>query len=294
MHFFLNPSRRGFLKTIAATIASLIRPKCLTAEKPDKKFWFVHSVTGNSWSVADPVQWSLEHAHHPILERSRDGLLKLTLGDGDRVIRLVTRRCRLNLLELHSDQVVVHHWGQQRRADLRPFFKSHGLARREIEVVIRDRKKETVTTQTGDDFLFGDQLAAEWPLDLYQSKWVSRFVQEDDDRTEAPGTWSGFGWEGVEDNRIPWTALKSAWRRSAGWPCLNCDQPTVLTNFGNPWVGMFNRSPRFVHVCGACRRSFRDDSVRDVAGWMALNLDAEFLPGFEIVWNRRVEWEGKS
>ena len=75
---------------------------------------------------------------------------------------------------------------------------------------------------------------------------------------------------------------------------MNCDQPTLLSNFGLRQVGMFNRSPNFIHVCGACRRSFRDESVRDVAGWMALNLDAEVLPGFEMVWNRRVKWEAKS
>jgi len=211
----------------------------------------------------------------------------LTFNDGDRIIRLVVRRCRLNLLELHPDQVVVHHWGTH-RADLRPFFKTHGLARPEIEVVLRDRKKEIVTTQNGDDFLFGDRIDADFPLDLFISKWSSRFNLQPDDWTPAPGTRSGFAWGGVEDS-IPWIALKAAWRQAAPLICLNCDQPTILTNFGQPWTGMLNRTAKFIHVCGTCRRSFRDDSIKDVPGWVALNLEAEVWPDCEMVWDRRVK-----
>ena len=160
--------------------------------------------------------------------------------------------------------------------------------------MLRDRKKEIVTLQTGDNFLFGDRLATDFPLDLYLSKWANRLKRQPDDWTAAPGTWSGFAWEGVEDNFIPWAALKSAWRRSPPMICQNCDTPAILTNLGNPWTGLFNRSPRFVHVCGACRRSFRDDSVKDVPGWMSANLEAESQPGFEMVWDRRVALEKKE
>lgn len=72
-------------------------------------------------------------------------------------------------------------------------------------------------------------------------------------------------------------------------PCLNCDQPTILTNFGVPWTGMFNRSPRFLHIGGICCRSFIDDSVADVAGWMAANLDAETRPDCQMVWGQLVQ-----
>ena len=70
---------------------------------------------------------------------------------------------------------------------------------------------------------------------------------------------------------------------------------TVLTNFGLRPVGMFNRSPNFVHVCGACRRSFRDESVqRTLKPGCVANLDADFWPDAEMIWGRRVTWEGKS
>lgn len=285
--FLLNPSRRQFIQATAAVTASLVLPRSLVASRSDRSFWFLHADSCTSWPVADPVRWSLDHAHEPVLERAKEGLAKLTPDDGDRIIRLVIRRCRLNLLEFHPEQVVVHHWSAQ-RADIRPFFKQHGLARPEITVALRDRKREVVSTQPGDDFLFGDRLAADFPLDLYLGKWASRFALQPDDWTPAPGTRSGYAWGGIEDN-IPWIALKAAWRQAAPVICLNCDQPTILTNFGYPWTGLFNRSARFVHVCGACRRAFRDDSVKDVPGWMAANLDAEAQPDAEMVWGSRVK-----
>jgi hypothetical protein len=60
-------------------------------------FWFLHTPTGKSWAVDNPVVWSLEHAHEPILERARERLVMLDAADPQRVIRLVVRRCRLNL-----------------------------------------------------------------------------------------------------------------------------------------------------------------------------------------------------
>jgi hypothetical protein len=210
------------------------------------------------------VKWSLDHAHDPILERASERLLKLTPDDGDRIIRLVVRRCCLNLLELHSDQVVVHHWGPHGRADLRPFFKQHGLARPQIEVVLRGRKKEVVTTQCGDDFLFGDRLPADFPLRLVLDKWDSRFVNQADDRQLAPAAMPGFACQG----RRPWVDFKSAWRRAGPAICENCDTPTMLSYFGRVRTGMCRLSPRFVHVCEVCRRWFKDDSVEDVAGWV--------------------------
>jgi len=281
-------NRRQFIQATAAVTASLVLPRSLVASPSDRSFWLLHADTLNSWPVADPVQWSLEHAQDPILERAAEGLAKLTVDDGDRIIRLVVRRCRLNLLELCLERVVVHYWSEQGQADLRAFFKLHRLARPEVEVVLRDRKKEIVTAQTGDDFLFGDRIDADFPLDLYLSKFNNRFSKESDDSQAAPGTRSGYAWEGVEDGLIPWIALKAAWRQVAPLVCLNCDQPTMLTNLGSPWTGLFNRSPRFVHVCGACRRTFKDDSIKDVAGWMVANLDAQFRPDAEMVWDRRV------
>ncbi len=292
--FFLNPSRRHFLQTAAAAIASWLLPRSLFAKNLDRSFHFIHADTLISWPVADPVVWALENRQEPTLERAAEGLANLTVDDGERVIRLVIRRCRLNLLELCPERVVVHYRTQHGLADLRPFFKKHGLARPQIEVVVRERKREIVTTQTGEDFLFGDRLAADFPIGLFLSKFASRFMNEADDGQPAPGTWSGFGWDGVGDNGIPWAALKSAWRRASPLICLNCDSPTILVNFGLPWSGMFNRTPKFVHVCGSCRRSFKDDSVKDVAEWMAANLDEAVWPDFDMVWDRRVQREAKS
>lgn len=278
-------NRREFLQTTATIVGSLLIPKTVFATSAPT-FHFLHADSCNHWPVADPVQWSLQNAHEPILARAAEGLSKLTANDGERIIRLVVRRCSLNLLELQPGRVVVDHWGSN-SADLRPFFKAHGLARSEIEVVLRDRKKETTSKTTGDSFLYGVPLASDFDLELFQSKWERRIEQQADDWQSARGTNSGFAWNGLGDGFIPWAALKSAWRRGVGVVCQNCSEPTFLTNFGLRQVGMFNRSSCFDSVCGACRRSFRDEAV-DVKAWMAGNLDAEVWPGFEMVWGKRV------
>jgi hypothetical protein len=213
-------------------------------------------------------------------------------ADPQRVIRLVVRRCRLNLLELRPGRVVVHFWGTQGQADLRPFFKQHSLAKQGVEVFLIDRKRETTTAQTGADFLYGERLGEAFPLDVYLEKRRRRAVEEPDDWTAAPHTWSGYAWNGVEPNRIPWAALKSAWRRTTPMLCPNCDEPTTLTNFGLPQWGMFNREARFVHACRQCRRRFQDYSIDrfDVATWLVSNLDAEVLPDFILWMGKPVRW----
>lgn len=281
-------NRREFLQTTATFAGSLILPQSIFAKQPDPNFHFIHSDTLNHWPVADPVQWSLEHAHEPILERAAEGLSKLTMSDGERIVRLVVRRSYLNLLEVLPERVVVDHWGSN-RADLKPFFKSHRLARPEIEVVLRDRRKETVTTLTGDSFLYGVPFTSDCDLDLFQSKWQKRFENEIDDWSAARGTSSGFAWNGLGDGFIPWAALKSAWRSGSG-VCLNCSGPTFLVNFGLRQVGVFNRCGFVEYVCVECRRSFRDESV-DVKAWMAANLDVDVLPGLEMAWGKKVPFQ---
>lgn len=285
------PTRRTFLQTALAAAASLLLPRFLLAKGNPRSFWFLRTPTGESWAVDDPVAWALENARQPILERARERLVTLDAADPQWVIRVVVRRCRLNLLELRPGRVIVHHWGQQGQGDLRPFFKAHSLTGKGVRVTLIDRKREVSTLRHGDDFLFGERLPLFWPWKAYWRKWQRRAVEEPDDWTAAPHTWSGFAWAGIEPNSIPWAALKSAWRRTTAPLCLNCDQPTLLTNFGFPWSGMFNRRPFFIHACGRCRRLFEDRSVRDVPRWMVANLDAEVWPDFDMVWGNRVKWK---
>ena len=75
--------------------------------------------------------------------------------------------------------------------------------------------------------------------------------------------------------------------------CLNCDEPTILTNFGLPQSGLCNREARFLHDCQKCRRQFQDYSISrwDVVGWMASNLDAGVLPHLMMVGGKPVKWE---
>jgi hypothetical protein len=63
------------------------------------------------------------------------------------VIRLVVRRCRLALIEISPERIIVHLWGRQGQADLRPFFKKHSLVKQGVEVFLIDRKREVITVK---------------------------------------------------------------------------------------------------------------------------------------------------
>ena len=100
-----SPTRRTFLQTALATAASLFLPRFLLAGRNPRQFWFLHSATWEAWTVDDPVAWSLDHARQPILERARERLVTQDAADPQRVIRLVVRRCGLNLIELRPGRV---------------------------------------------------------------------------------------------------------------------------------------------------------------------------------------------
>jgi hypothetical protein len=282
-------NRREFLQATATLAGASLVPHKLFAS-PTPTHHFIQATTLNSWPIVNPAQWCLDHKHDPVLERAYDGLRSLSVNDEDRIIRLVVRRCGLNLIEVNPKQVLIHHWSQQ-LADLRPFFKEHLLTSPDVRVTLIDRKKEIATIKTGDDFLYGQTIAKDFPIELFVSKWNSRFQREHDDHLAAPKTNSGLAWDGLELGQIPWTALKSAWQHSQSASCLNCSGETILVNFGFRQVGVFNRSPNCISVCPHCRRSFVDDSIKDVAEWMAVNLETDFCPVGEVVWGKRVEME---
>ena len=72
-----SPTRRTFLQTAVAAAASFLLPRGVRAGGNSRSFWFLHTPTGESWAVDDPVAWALESAREPILERARDRLLTL-------------------------------------------------------------------------------------------------------------------------------------------------------------------------------------------------------------------------
>jgi hypothetical protein len=240
--------------------------------------------------VGDPIGWALEHAHEPILERARERLVTLDAADPQRIIRLVVRRCRLNLLELRPGRIVAHHWGQQGQGDLRTFFKPHGLARKSVQVALIDRKRETTTVQTGDALLYGERLTEEFPLGAYLKKWRRRAIEEPRDWTPAPCSASNYCWEGVEQRCIPWRVLKSAWQHENTPLCQNCDRPTFLTAFGYFVCGFYKRGPQLVRICPLCRSRFEDHSPWDGPEWMRANLDEPLLPSADLMFGQPVKW----
>ena len=53
------PTRRTFLQTAVAAVASFFLPRSLRAGEHSRSFWFLHTPTGEAWAVDDPVTWSL-------------------------------------------------------------------------------------------------------------------------------------------------------------------------------------------------------------------------------------------
>ncbi len=149
-------SRREFLQTTASISGALVLPRSLFGQisndssQLNQGFVFIQTNTLDAWSVSDPIQWCLENKNNPILKRASEGLANLSMDDGERIIRLVTRRCRVNLIEVQPHVLTVHYWSD--RADLKPFFKSNGLAKPHVSVLVRNRKKEVATKRLATIF----------------------------------------------------------------------------------------------------------------------------------------------
>lgn len=284
-----RPNRREFLQASAFGLGAMCFPLALSR----KQFWFLHTATGDTWQVDDPAAWSLANANQPILARARERLERVDgCKERQRVIRLVTRRCQLNLIEVLSGRVTVHYWGQEGCGDLRPYFKRHCLARTNVAVVLNERKRERVIRRPGDDFMYGERPSADFSAELFARKWERRFRREPDDGTAVPGSLSGFAWDGLDPEQIPWAALKSAWRTARTQSCPNCDRPTFLRSFGQRRLGMgMNCFPAFRSVCLTCQREFTESFTRDIPRWLVENLDVAFLPGFELRRGRPVKWQ---
>lgn len=279
-----NQTRREFLKTVLVAAASLILPLRIRGAN---LCWFLHTPSGQSWTVDEPVSWALANTTKPILDRAKERLGTLDAADPQRVIRLVIRRCKLNLIEIQPERVVVQYWGQQGQGELRPFFKAHGLSRKNVEVVLIDRKREASTVKRSEEFLYGERLTEEFPVEQYVSKWRNREVEEPDDWQPAPYSSSNYCWRGVEERCIPWTVLKAAWRHEPAPPCLNCDQPTLLIAFGYFPCGLCNLWPTVSRICPLCSSRFADHSPWNGRTWMLANLGESLLPICQIVFGQR-------
>ena len=284
------PTRRTFLQTALAAAASLFLPKALLSGRNRCSFWFLHAPTWETWAVDVPVAWALDNVRQPILERARERLVTLDATDPQRVVRLVTRRCKLNLLELRPGRVVVQFWGKQGCGNLRPFFKQHGLATKGVQVALIDRKRETTTVQTGADFLFGQPLPPFWPWKVYWRKWQRRASEEPDDWTPAPCSGSNYCWEGVEQGFVPWAVVKPAWRHEGAPPCRNCDKATILTAFGYFVCGFYKRGPIVLRICPLCSSRFEDHSPWDGPSWMLANLEGPLRPTADLMFGRPVRY----
>lgn len=240
-------------------------------------FYFIHNTTLEAWSVTDPVQWCLDHKTDPRLERAMEGLSARDADERDRIVRLVLRRCGLILVEVELPQVHVQHWGEL-DGDLRPFFKKQQLTGDDIRVKIRNRKKEFPIEKSGQDFLYGNPLAPDFPFELVHQRWLQRSVIEIDDDTLAPLSQREVHAPNV--GPITWGTLKSIWQKNAPDACPNCDQSTsIVVSYRMRPCGFYKFSPDVIRICARCRRSFVDSS-RNMRDWIRENVDPRYWPSW--------------
>jgi hypothetical protein len=279
---FLMTNRREFLQASAALAVTTIVFPGFRIE-PESRFVFFDMKSGDQWPVVDPVQWALANRDQPILSRAAERLATLTADDGERIVRLILRRCSLNLVELKPDKVVFHHWGIQKKVDLRPFMKSHKLTRAEVEVLLRNRKNNRDLIKSGEDFLYGEPLANNFDRNLFLEKWKLRKTAEVGDATTvavdnfSQSAWSFFCWPGLPANCIPWSAMKSAWRNDNGADsvCRNCDQKMLLVNFYWRAVGFYKFGFYTKYACLACNREF--GTSPHAKNWLETHLGPEMV-----------------
>ena len=243
------------------------------------RYFLLHAPTGESWQVTDPVGWCLEHRLDPLLSRGRERLVTLGPEDGDRIVRLVTRRCGLVLIDLASPwSVVVHHWAEP-PPDIREFLKNRGLAKHEVKVALANTKNEVVALRPGSDFLHGEPARPRFPWRRFEAKWRRLHVQEPDDWQAAPLTWNTLCWDEADQERvIPWIVLKSIWPRDQAPPCPNCDTPLVVLRF--LWVLpiLFSGIRRITRGCFGCHQEFTETVEWDFWAWLVKTLNYELLP----------------
>lgn len=99
------------------------------------------------------------------------------MNENARIIRLVVCHHELNLVEVQPVQFTFHHWFQQ-FAILRLFVEFQQLVSSDVQVTLIERKKEIAMHETGHDFLYGQLIAKDCPVELFMGKWDNRFQQE--------------------------------------------------------------------------------------------------------------------
>lgn len=240
------------------------------------KFWFVQFQPMSWWPVLDPVAWCIDNAHLPLLDPALDRLMSGDVGsDPQRLLNVVLRRCKLNLVEIPtSNRVLQHYWTDL--ADPRLLFKEQGLARPDVQVALVQHKYGIVVLQPGDKLLYGEKPWHGFRWTDYQCKWDRRGQDEADDWMGATRT--NYSWEGMPERWVPWAVLKAIWRRKDTPPCPNCDMPLVLVAFRlNRHLLSSNDSYR-EWVCFFCRRWFVDWCWGSIWPWLAQHLEPPLLP----------------
>lgn len=246
-------------------------------------FYLLNIYSNKPTPIPEPVSWLLDHLNHPMLKRANARLqASMDAPDPQRILRVVVRRCGLNLIEIHEQRIIVHYWGKTGLGDLRPFFKEKQLAKSNMEVVLIDRKRETMVFHSTDDFLYGDKVAEGFPWSMYQQRWQQRDTQESDDWTAAPRSYANYSWERLSARQIPWAVLKCAWQQQECPKCANCDLPLVVLSF-SWWKGAL----RYRWICFECQRIFEQAPKAWVWQRLSRFLDEPLLP-------IKIHWWGTS
>lgn len=253
------------------------------------RYAFLYPTTGTTFTLNldSPGAWCRANPTHAALEPAR---VLLTCpepdGDDEQLLAAVLRRTKLALVRwLWPTRVVVSYWSHAQRPNLFPWVKEHRLGRAEVSISLVCLKHDSITATTGEGFLQGDRLPADFPLAEYRSRFAAA-------RSNEP--WPGvapalvsYCWPGQPDGYIPWETLRCAWQGDSA-TCPNCDVPVCLYRFDFVRSGFLNWSGREDRLCFSCRRRFHTSFSGHTAALRALPPELRPTEWTGFGWQPRV------
>ena len=281
-------TRRTFLQTAVAAVASFLLPRGLRAEGR-ARFWFLHTETGDSWPVTDPVTWAGKCTAAD-LGASLGGLAEIDACgrpahhqachpampvEPDRDSPWARRRAFLG--PAGTGRFASLFQGTQPGQERRPCHldrpqtrNQHSPARRCLPLWRATDRGIPARSVPGKVATAGHRGAGR--LASCPVQWVELLLGGG---RAAPDSLAGF-------------EVGLAARERPALPELRPAHPPDRLRLLRLWLLQARAKGRA--VCPLCSSRFEDDSPWDGPEWMRANLDEPLLPSADLMFGHPVTW----